>query len=1048
MIDFRALLQIGDIKTWKSPQLTGMNKLPPRATLYPFPSANEALRFSRESSPWFCSLKGTWDFILLSKPEGSYELTIEETDWQPIEVPGNWTMQGFGRPHYTNIQMPFENLPPDVPEENPTGIYRRFFSLPKLWSGRRIILHCGGCEGACYVFLNGQAIGFGKDARTPAEYDISARVKHAEKNELVILVVQWSDASFLEDQDHWWQAGLQREVFLYSTNIPQIQDIFAYGDPIHNYHTGILNIKVKVGFPGTPPKNCSVSAQLFDPAGNAVFSKPLHARFEKSVNEWEAPFLPANEINFEQEVLGPFLWSAETPDLYRLIVTLKTQESEESTCSTVGFRKIEIRDRKLLINGQKIMIKGVNYHDHDGVTGKAISRELLRQDLELMKQFNVNAIRTSHYPKDPFFYELCDQLGFYVIDEANIETHAYYQDLCRDPRYTRAFVERMQAMVERDKNHPSIILWSLGNESGYGPNHDAAAGYTRGADPTRPLHYESAIGHFWGGKGWNEGKRVSDLVCPMYPAIEDLISWSEADADNRPLIACEYSHCMGNSNGSLADYWAVFEKYEGLQGGFLWEWVDHGIRKTTQEGTEYWGYGGDFGDIPNDANFCIDGIVWPDRQPQPALYEFKYLAQPIKVQVSKRSQNEIRISNKQTFADLHNVKGIWELFQNGAKVCEGELLQLDILPGKSKRFILPLPILDQAGGEIFLNFHFSLRNSTSWAPAGHEIAWEQLNISGTIIPKFQKKSTTQLNSRIELIKTDRLIKLVTGEVNATFDIERGLLVEFGKGNNLIKRGPLLELWRAPTDNDGIKMLSDRPAERWKILSYWKSLGLPKLEHRLRSFRVNQRDDLIPTIHIVHEISGREKWDDFIHSQSFTLLPSGQLLISNRLEIGKGIIDLPRVGINICLPPLFEALEWFGRGPWENYADRKSSAIVGHYRSTVTEQYIPYIMPQENGHKTDVRWVSLCNRDGYGIKVCGMPIFEFNASHLTANDLYLARHTIDIFPHDEIWLDIDHNMRGVGSASCGPDTLDAYRLLKSRYEFSYALEIIKQSPSRE
>jgi beta-galactosidase len=1048
MTDFRALLQIGGIKTWKSPQLTGMNKLPPKATFYPFPSREEALRLSRESSPWFYSLNGTWDFIVLSKPEEAYELRMDKKDWQAITVPGNWTMQGFGKPHYTNIRMPFSNLPPDVPEENPTGIYRKFFSLPKSWSGKRTVLHCGGCEGACYVFLNNQPIGFGKDARTPAEYDISASVKYGAQNELVMLVAQWSDASFLEDQDHWWQAGLQREVFLYCTNIPHLQDVFAYGDLIDNYQTGILKIKVKVGFPGTPPIDCSIEAQLFNPEEKALFSKPLHARFEKTMDEWDAPLLPANEINFEQEIFDPMLWSAETPNLYRLIVTLKTPEGEESTCCTVGFRKIEIRDRTLLINGKKIMIKGVNYHDHDGVTGKAISRELLRQDLNLMKQYNVNAIRTSHYPKDPFFYDLCDQLGFYVIDEANIETHAYYQDLCRDPRYTRAFVERVQAMVERDKNHASIILWSLGNESGYGPNHDAAAGYARGTDPTRPLHYESAIGHFWGGKGWCGGKRVSDIVCPMYPAIEDLISWSEAKADSRPLIACEYSHCMGNSNGSLSDYWAVFEKYEGLQGGFLWEWVDHGIRKTTEEGTEYWAYGGDFGDIPNDANFCIDGIVWPDRQPHPALNEFKYLAQAIKVQISKHTQNEIRISNKQTFADLRNVKGNWELFQNGAVVDEGELPDLDILPGKSKRFILPLPVLDQADGDIFINLHFYLRNSTGWADAGHEIAWEQLKLIEKIYPKTKKKTTAGLNSRIDLIENDSTIKLIAGEVSATFDKEKGILVQYGESNNLIKRGPLLDLWRAPTDNDGIKMLSDRPAETWKILSYWKSLGLPGLEHRLKSLQVNQKNGLHPTVHIVHEVSGREKWDDFTHTQNYTLLPTGQLLISNRLVPGKGIIDLPRVGINICLAPGLEILEWFGRGPWENYADRKSSAMVGHYKSTVTEQYIPYIMPQEHGHKSDVRWLSLCNRDGCGIKVSGKPMFEFNTSHLTANDLYLARHTSDIVPHDEIWLNIDHKMRGVGSASCGPDTLDEYRLLQSRYEFSYALEIVKHSPSRD
>jgi beta-galactosidase len=1048
MTDFRTMLLMGGTKTWKSPQLTGFNKLPPRATFYPFPSPNEALRLPRESSPWYLSLNGSWDFTVLSKPEDAFEISLYKVDWQPINVPGNWTMQGFGNPHYTNIQMPFAELPPDVPEVNPTGIYRRTFTIPKSWSGKRIILHCGGCEGACYVFLNDQPIGFGKDARTPAEYNISAKVRTGEQNELVIVVIQWSDASFLEDQDHWWQAGLQREVFLYCTNIPHLQDVFVYGDLKDNYQTGILHLKVKVGYPGMLPDDCSIEAQLFDPEGKAVFSKPLYARFEKTLNEWEAPIVPANEINIEQVIFKPFLWSAELPNLYRLIVILTSPVGEESICCTVGFRKIEIGDRKLLVNGKKIMIRGVNYHDHDGITGKAISREVMRQDLTLMKQFNVNAIRTSHYPKDPFFYDLCDLLGLYVIDEANIETHAYFQDLCRDPSYTRAFVERVQAMVERDKNHPCIIFWSMGNESGYGPNHDAAAGYARGADPTRPLHYESAIGHFWAGRGWREGKRVSDVVCPMYPAIDDLIRWSETDEDSRPLIACEYSHCMGNSNGSLADYWSAFEKYQGLQGGFLWEWLDHGILKTTEDGKEYWVYGGDFGDIPNDANFCIDGIVWPNRKPHPALNEFKYLAQPIKIQLSKHPQNEIRITNKQDFNDLSHIKGTWDLTRNGDVISQGELPELDIPPGKSKRFILPLPSLDQTEDDIFVNFHFSLRKPASWAPEGHEIAWEQLKIPGKIANKTQKQPVGQSQSPVELHETNGMIKLIAGEINATFDKSKGWLVEFGEGINLVKRGPLLNLWRAPTDNDGIKVLSDRPAETWKVLSYWRSLGLPDLKHKLQSFRIRKQKNLGTVIQITHAVSGREKWDDFIYTQDYNLLPTGQLIVKNKLVIGNGIIDLPRVGIDICLHPGYETLEWFGRGPWENYPDRKASAMIGHYASTVSEQYVPYIMPQEHGHKTDVRWIYLCNANGYGLKVSGKPILEFNASHLTANDLYLARHTCDIVAREETWLNIDHRMRGLGSASCGPDTLDKYRILKPWYEFSYTLEILKQSESRD
>lgn len=1041
MLHFDALLEIGGRKTWKLPQLTGLNKLPPRATLYPFPSPEDALTLNRESSPWFFSLNGVWDFKILPRPEDTTDDVTSEGEWHSIRVPGNWTMQGFGHPHYTNVMMPFPNIPPDVPEENPTGIYRRTFQIPTSWAGRRIVLHCGGCEGALYIYLNGQPVGISKDSRTPAEFDITSITRTSVQNELIMLVVQWSDASFLEDQDHWWQAGLQREVYLYSTNIPHIQDIFAIGELTEDYQDGILRLRVKIGFPGDYPKDSVVEAQLYDPQKNHVFPHPLSAIFDASQDAWRATFSPVNEIFFEQAIPKPLLWSAETPNLYNIIVSLKSPTGNESTSCTVGFRKIEILDRMLLVNGKRIMIKGVNYHDHDDVTGKAISYELFEKDLHLMLQFNINAIRTSHYPKDPSFYNLCDQLGFYVIDEANLETHAYFQDLCRDPRYTNAFVERVQAMVERDKNHPSIILWSLGNESGYGPNHDAAAGYIRGMDPTRPLHYESAIGHYWEGAGWQGGQRVTDVVCPMYPPIDNIISWSNSEKGVRPLILCEYSHCMGNSNGSLVDYWAAFEMYPGLQGGFLWEWVDHGILQTSRDGIPYWAYGGDFGDEPNDANFCIDGIVWPDRKPHPALYEFKYLAQPLRVELSSITRGRFRIINKQDFISLRRLYGLWELTCNGSVVTKGELPDLDIPPGKSKLYELPIATINRGEGEYFLNFHFFQRESTSWASAGHEVAWEQIPLSKPRISKTYNNRALEVTHIPEVTEIGNLITLSTEHVDAIFDKELGALVEFGDGTGWLQRGPLLNVWRAATDNDGVKLLSDRSDETWKALSFWKLIGLPELQYRVKSIRITKNTDQNVSVVIAHSASGRGNWDDFTHIHRYTLLPSGKLLVANQVILGKGIIDLPRLGIGLCLTPGMENLEWYGRGPWENYPDRKSSALIGHYTSTVNEQYIPYIMPQEHGHKTDVRWLSLCDKNGLGIKVEGFPSFEFSASHFTANDLYSARHTYELTPRSETWLNIDYQMRGLGTASCGPDTMDQYRLLKSKYEFKFTLEQI-------
>ena len=966
-ISTNELFLIGGQKTWKMPQLTGVNKLPPHSSHFPFATPEEALANDRSCSSWFLGLNGNWDFKIVDCPDRVKDILADSTPWSTIQVPGNWTMQGFGQPHYTNVVMPFPNHPPEVPDENPTGVYRRTFTLPKIWQGRRIILHCEGCEGALYVFLNGQSIGLSKDSRTPAEFDISDFISSDDDNELVLVVIRWSDASFLEDQDHWWQAGLQRDVFIYSTLVPNIYDIHAICDLNEDYSNGICRLKVKIGFPGNSSPDSVVQVQMFDPHFNPVLDQPLVKSFYTPMDQWMAPILPANELYFELNINQPQRWTVETPSLYSLVITLKTPYGEESTCVRVGFRKIEICNRKLLVNGKRIMIKGVNYHDHDPRTGKAISPELYEKDLFMMKRFNINAIRTSHYPKDPYFYDLCDLLGFYVIDEANIESHAYYNDLCCDPRYTNAFVERVQAMVERDKNHPSIIFWSLGNESGYGPNHDAAAGYVRGADPSRPLHYESALMGKTSGGLWNGGERVTDVICPMYPTIEEIINWSTNATGDRPLILCEYSHCMGNSNGSLADYWEIFENYPGVQGGFLWEWIDHGILKSAANGKSYWAYGGDFGDDPNDANFCIDGIVWPDRNPHPALYEFKFLTQPCRVELIDHNQGIISITNKQDFINLNWLTGSWEVTKNGKVVQQGELMDLDIQPGVSKYYKLPVSIEKNRKDEYFINFYFKQREATKWAQAGYKVGWQQLIIENSNKggPKKNYYQTNKTNPTFEI--DGDAIKLSAEHVYAIFDSQIGELVHFGDCENILIHGPKLNLWRAPIDNDGIKLLSQRDEEQWKVLTYWKSLGLPHLQYHLQSIRYINDSKRPATIVITHGVSGRECWDDFRHIHQYTLFPSGMLRIKNQVLVGKGIMDLPRVGISLVLNPSLEDLEWYGRGPWENYPDRKASAMIGKYASTVTEQYVPYIMPQDHGHKTDVRWMSLYDSNGHGIK---------------------------------------------------------------------------------
>jgi beta-galactosidase len=1044
------LLQIANTNSWENPQLTSLNKLPPHSTLYPFPTVEAALNLTRDKSPWFLSLNGTWEFQIKPCPEEVTPAILDSKKWSTIQVPGNWTMQcddrgnPYGHPHYTNVQMPWPNIPPDVPYDNPTGIYRREFIIPDEWEGRRVVLHFAGCEGALFVYVNGQPIGISKDARTPAEFDITQYARWGESNVLVAVVTQWSDASFVEDQDHWWQAGLQREVFIYATGIPHIHDVYAVGDLSLDYRDGLLKLVVKIGFYGGRYDERHVEVQLYDPAGKQVFAEPLVAHYGESKNQRGGDLYPASEIHFDANIRNPKLWSAEAPNLYKVLVTLKndqgepTGDQEESVATTLGFRKIEITNRKLLINGKAPLIKGVNYHDHSDFTGKYIPPELYEKDIQVMKQFNVNAIRTSHYPKDAVFYDLCDRYGMYVVDEANIESHAYYKEICVDPRYTNHFVERVRGMVERDKNHPCVVFWSLGNESGYGPNHDAAAGYARRVDPTRPLHYEGAITN-WGSQseGWHGGQRASDVICPMYPPIKSIIEWAETPTDDpRPLIMCEYSHCMGNSNGSLSDYFAAFDKHPELQGGYLWEWVDHGIRMEAPGGQTFWVYGGDFGDVPNDANFVADGIVWPDRSPHPGLYEFKYLAAPLKVEPINPEQGHVRVLNRQDFRGLEMFRGKWELTIDGVVAARGKLPALKGGPGSSQEIHLLFGDIDGKKGERFLNFYFYQKYDTLWAKAGHEVAWAQFTL-----PALPTRPVRGSATLVKAEVTPNKITLSASSIHAKIDKDTGELVYLGKNKNMVQSGPRLNVWRAGTDNDGIKLLSAPTWSDWKPLSRWIRMGLADIKFSLISVKYIHQRGKLPSVEVISTASGRENWTDLYHRVCYTLQPSGELRVENIVRLGKDIIDIPRVGVVMSLVPGLEQIEYFGRGPYENYWDRKACSMVGHYHNTVSGEYIPYIMPQENGHHTDVRWLTMKDDGDHGIVVKGYPTFEFNVSHFTANDLFAAKHTIDLHPSPEVILSLDTRMRGLGTASCGPDTLEQYQIRSNEYNFTYELRVL-------
>jgi len=1040
------LFKIGGAQSWVAPELIQVNRLPSRATAYPFPNEQLAQSGVREASPWYVSLDGEWDFQLFEKPELAPADFIRpefapsaDAGWRKTPVPSNWTVQNtFDKPHYTNVQMPFPEEPPQVPEKNPTGCYRTTLELPKSWSGRRVVLHFGGAESVLYVYVNGHAVGLSKDSRLPSEFDITPFVEFGRGNVVCAAVIKWSDATFLEDQDQWWMGGLHREVYVYSTAPVFLADIFAVGSLENNYRDGRLKLTARVAFPAALEKDWKMEARLFDPAGKAVFSKPLSMAVPVGpTGSW-----PRVQTEFDVAVRKPQPWSAEQPNLYRLVVTLKDPKGAvvESTSTRIGFRTVEVRDRMLLVNGKRVLIKGVNRHDHHETKGKALDRETMLLDAVTMKQFNVNAVRTSHYPNDPYWLDICDEIGFYVVDEANLETHAFYHQVPLDRRYAAAMLERAVRMVERDKNHASIILWSLGNESHASPNHEAMAGWIRKYDPSRPLHFEPGVWNQSPKQTWtmlyDSGYGVTDIICPMYPSIETIVKWATDKSHpdrRRPLIMCEYSHAMGNSNGSLADYWDAFEKYPGLQGGFIWEWIDHGIKQKTADGRDYWAYGGDFGDTPNDLNFVCDGLVWPDRTPHPGFFEFKHLAQPVKA-IGFRS-GKLEVKNKQDFASLAWIRGEWELKVSGKSVAKGALPALKAAPQKSEKIRLRLPAVALAQGEeAFLNVRFFAAQKTTWCEAGHVVGWDQIALP---LKARRAKATAPKSTSQPLAVTANAqgFTIANEALQVRVSKASGLIESLQwQGREFLEAGPQLQIWRGATDNDGIKGKD----EAWRVLGKWRAQELDKLTLKAVSTRATANRDGSVTLLTEHAGACKASRKAVRHWTRATLRPDGGILFENTFAVDRAVPDLPRLGVVLSLKPGLENLQWFGRGPLENYWDRKRSSIVDAFSSTVTRQYVPYIMPQEHGNHTDVRWLSLDDGKA-GVRVTAHGLLEFTASHFTAHDLYAATHTYDLKPRPETILSLDYHQRGLGTLSCGPDALEQYRIKPGKYRLVFELK---------
>lgn len=1054
---------------WENEQVFSRNRQPARATFIPFPDIASALQGPQEASPYRMSLNGSWRFHWSPCPEerpfNFYHESYDVGSWDTIPVPSNWQMHGYGVPIYTSSQYPFKVDPPRVtgtpPSDwtayklrNPVGSYRRKFTVPVAWAGRRVFLHFAGVKSAFYVWINGQEIGYSQGSMTPAEFDITDSLQSGD-NTIAVEVYRWSDGSYLEDQDMWRFSGIYRDVFLYSTANVRVSDLAIRTELDPNYIDAELLIKPELScYDPQSLRNWSVQAFLFDPEGHPVFADPLSADATDIINaDFTADILdtrtpqrgPARFDWLRATIKNPTKWTAETPVLYQLVVTLNDAEGNviEAVRVSVGFREVEVADGRLLINGQSVRLYGVNRHEHDPDHGRAVPLERMIQDIKLMKQLNINAVRMSHYPNDPRWYELCDRYGLYVMDEANVETHGVRGLLANDPAWQAAFLDRGIRMVERDKNHPSVIIWSLGNEAGYGPNFAAMSAWIRDFDPTRPIHYEGAQASREDRDDPRDPAAV-DFISRMYPRCEPLYD-SQRDArwprilqlardtrDNRPVLMCEYAHAMGNAIGNLKEYWDEIYSNQRMVGGFIWDWVDQGLRRKTDKGIEYMAYGGDFGDKPNLKDFCLNGVILADRTIPPKAWEVKKVYQPISIKPTGLTGDRVRITNRYAFTNLNTLEGRWSLTCDGVELQSGALPALDLAPASRAEVTLGVqPVArPEPGASYWLRVSFHLKQDTLWAQTGHEVAWQQMPypVKTPDVKPVQTASLACLN----VIDEGSQIQIEGQAFTATFDRTTGTLVSliYGDKEMLAEgRGPVLQAYRAVTSND-------RAFGRGRARD-WQQAGLNRLTREVRDVTVKSQDAKSLRIDVM-AVSTTPQGAGFSHRAAWIVRGDGSIELDNRFEPFGSLPPLPRIGVVMHLLGDLEHLRWYGRGPHENYPDRNQSADMEIWTSTVDEQYIPYVRPQETGTKTDVHWLTLTDASGMGLMVTAEPNMAASALHYTANDLDQATHTYEIKRRDDIVLSLDARHSGLGNGSCGPGVLPQYEITPEIYSLHLRL----------
>lgn len=1069
---------------YENHELPHRNRLAPRAHFTSYSSTEAALSMNRSMSPLNRSLNGTWSFCFTENPAltppGFESTDFDDAAWDQIPVPSTWQLLGYGRPHYTNVIFPFPIDPPHVPTENPTGAYRCRFRISEKQADCRQILRFDGVDSAFHLWINGTCVGFSKGSRLQAEFDITPYVQLGD-NLLAVKVYQWSDGSYIEDQDMWWFSGIFRDVTLISLPPTHIYDITVRTELDEPHTDATLDVAVKLQ--GLDVDQHTVEATLFDTNGCEV------ARLAEGSSPSASQFLT---FNFQSSIPSPALWTAETPDLYTLIVALKDSNGAitEAIPQRIGFRSVEIKDGVFLVNGKPVKMKGANRHDHHPDLGETIPYESMIEDVLLMKQHNLNAVRTSHYPNDPRFYDLCDEYGLYVMDECDIESHGFGYEMddipAQVPGWRSAFVDRMERMVQRDKNHPSIIIWSLGNESGYGPNHAVMADRARELDPTRPIHYER-----------DDDAESADMISRMYTHVDGVIAEGKKRSADKPFVLCEYAHAMGNGPGALKEYWDAFYKYPRLMGGFVWDWVDQGLRARNAEcgmrndgselshhrhqipntatgatgepplavvaprpeggplqGDEFWAYGGDFGDWPHDAQFLINGLILPDRTPSPGLVEYKKVLEPIQCEAVDLAAGKIRLRNRLDFTSPDYLSLNWSVCADGEILQNGALHLPTIPPGRTRTVTIPWQPVAQpkADTEYWLNLTFRTWRELPWAEIGHEVAWAQFLLSGSVLKLILNEdcSTTadplespplSINFRTDPIRIGDRQSLVLDESDPTLILVGGGDFELGfnrisgeldtwqyRGEELVDAGPRLNFWRPPTDND-LRRFGDRSR---------RASRLDRMQHRTDSVTcdadaervvITVTTQMAPPIH-------RERFDC---RYVYTIDRRGAI----RLDVegspcGEWKHPLPKIGLQMAIPNDFANVTWYGKGPRESYPDTCQAQRVDVYRRLVDDLWFPYVVPQENGNRSDVRWVTLTRQDGAGIKATGAPTLNFSASYYEQDNITDAKHPDELARLNSIMLNLDHRHRGIGSASCGPDILPQYELPAEPFAFSLTL----------